>query len=459
MNIKSFFASFDLARLSLDSITGLIVMSSILLLADAFSPSHLVQDVFSDAPVAAVFGFFFLVGSAVTGLLVASIFQTFGRSYGQETWRPLWCEFEYRKDLMSKLGLTMSEFEWIYASKPPAPAPVADETKERTMLAMDDQAKLLRFTEVSGSSAWAMLVLSPAVGFFLQKEYGQGPLTCWLVAVLLALACMMLFLASFESLSKYERRKTAITLAEVRKQGPIAAQRAECPDVVFKDYFPYCLYAAAPFLLPLVFMGLLQIHALTPVQEATMELIGRTTDNKTPIIDLSADLGSATPADVSNSSLIYIVDKGGLPAALHLGTASQTDNPVELVNEAHLPPNYGGWTVMVSFDNSVAGQQFTKDEIVNINALLSFQTVQADGTVGTIPKSKLVPGKWLFPIVVSAGANNYVLGYVQVTIKASPPTDKPAGGDNTTQTQKTTVGDTETKAGKAVVTTVTVPQA
>ena len=127
--------------------------------------------------------------------MIDSIFQTFGRYFAKKFWRPLEYEFIYRTYCMHDIGLIQRDFEWVYAN-----------TKNK--MSSDVEKDYLRFTEVAGSSAYAMLLLfSPATFLFLRLEYHQSFLLSFLVSIMIVVGGIILLLTSAEALSKYERKK------------------------------------------------------------------------------------------------------------------------------------------------------------------------------------------------------------------------------------------------------------
>jgi hypothetical protein len=423
--LKGLLDTFNVAKLSLDTLSGLIVTVSILLFADAFSSSHLVKGVFANLGVSAAAGLFFLVGSAVTGLLVSMIFQTFGRDIAERIWKPLRKRIEYRNQLMKKLGFTKSyktEFEWIYSTRN---AQIKNDAgNESKMLALDDLEKLIKYTEVAGGSAWAMFLLSPAVAVFLSREYGQPNSLVWWVAIGLAIGSVILMYTSYWSLSKYEGRKTVITLHSIRKSA-----RIDCIDVdiskqkiKYGNILSFCplLFAIVPVLITWI---LLSVSA-NPLEEDGMQLISKKgTNNEITKITFVINLEGSTPDDRYASAIFEIkapnedntYGKILVVNSLKIGkVGDNSTSPMDIVQAVSLKKDSVPWSLWVSFDDV---GPLKEGDFVYVNALLSFTTGG-----NAIPYSKLVIGEWNFPILVNDGKTNYLLGYIDVKISQSTTT-------------------------------------
>jgi hypothetical protein len=205
MTPKGLLGSIDAGKLALDSLPGFIVTTAILFLIDSLTPAHLIEGLFTDsgASTLTVAGLIIVLSSAVLGLMVDSIFHTFGRWFAKHFWKPLKYELAYRECLMKDVGLTLRDFEWV-----PTTGKGLGEAVE---------TKLMRFIEVAGSSAYAMLLLSPVTALFLSREYAQSNAVASWVAFVIAVAAIILLFTSAESLSKYESRQTAAAMDEIRK--------------------------------------------------------------------------------------------------------------------------------------------------------------------------------------------------------------------------------------------------
>jgi hypothetical protein len=205
MGLKGLFSGLDATKLYLNTLSGFVVTTAVLFLIDGFSPAHLTEELLAEptaGPIVA-FGLIIILGSTLLGLMMDSIFHTFGREFAKRFWLPLADELNYRRDLMKNLGLKNWEFEWVQATG--------------TGLGAEVETKLIRFTETAGNVAYAMLLLSPATAFFLSREYAQSNLMSLVVATFVALGALVLLYTSAASLAKYEDRKTGAALDEIHK--------------------------------------------------------------------------------------------------------------------------------------------------------------------------------------------------------------------------------------------------
>jgi hypothetical protein len=203
--LKTLFPSIDLGKLAVDGFSGFIAALALLFVIDALIPTQLMYTLFTvqDAASTVIAAFIIVVGSAILGVIVDSIFHTFGRWFACLFWRPLRYEFEYRKCLMEDTGLTEDDFEWVQILG----------TDRSDVI----EQKYMRYTEVAGSSAYAFFLLSPATALFLHREYKQTMCVALVVAGVIALAATILIFTSAASLAKYEKNKTAYAMDNIRE--------------------------------------------------------------------------------------------------------------------------------------------------------------------------------------------------------------------------------------------------
>ena len=105
--------------------------------------------------------------------------------------------------MMDNLGLSKEEFEWVQSNDP---------NKDNEV-----ESKYLRFTEVTGSSAYALSLLAVAVELFLTFKYHQSIALSLPVAAAVGIIVIILLVTSAASLSKYEMNKTASAMDVIRK--------------------------------------------------------------------------------------------------------------------------------------------------------------------------------------------------------------------------------------------------
>ena len=96
----SLLSDLNAGKLILNSLSGLIVITSLLLLIDAIAPTSLVNSVFTDVQAGVMTGLLFVVGSATLGLLLDSVFHTFGRWFLKQLYGDIKEEFAYRDAML-----------------------------------------------------------------------------------------------------------------------------------------------------------------------------------------------------------------------------------------------------------------------------------------------------------------------------------------------------------------------
>lgn len=410
MFFKKFFNNLDAAKLALDSLTGLIVMTSVVLLIDALSPDNFIERLFSSGSVIAAAAVFFLLGSAVTGLLIDSIFHTFGRFLARLLWPPIAEEFRYRNKIMEKIGLAEDDFEWVYMNS--LNRSKASENAQQTGQVSDNETKLIRFVETAGSSAYAMLLLSPATAFFLKSEYAQTNWVSWLAAFTIALGAVILFFTSFESLRKYESRKTVLTLDEIRRlNARCVVKKKKCSAVQGGR----CFLTIFIMVIPLALTAALLYGAPVPVsKEYAMNIISKLdANNNVPTINLKAVVNKdkpATPSDVRCSLVVDIADFVTSGSRCQLQKTGNEDPGIVNLVEQTVLPERPEWRVMVGVEG--LDKDLSKGDQVIINSLLSFD--QSKDV--RVPVSSLDEGNWIMPIKVDYNTRCYILALVNVNI-------------------------------------------
>ncbi len=297
MNPKKFLESLDAAKIGLDTLSGLIVMTSLLFVVDAIAPIRLAKSILSEPQAGVLGGLLFIVGSATLGILVDTFFQTFGRWFARRIWKPLDDELNHRDALMTGLGLSPQEFEWVKATG--------------TNLTEEVEKKFMRFIEVAGSSAYALFLLSPATALFLSREYGLPNSAAVTVAGVIAAAAVILIFTSASSLAKYEERKTSAAFDEIRKLGSVPhAQKVKRTYLQWKDWRWWVSVACAVLFGGLTFLTSWYLTYAAPQQPVEMITISKLTkDGDIQTLQLNVKMEKDTPAtpnDLASSLLVAL---------------------------------------------------------------------------------------------------------------------------------------------------------
>ena len=404
----------DFGKLTFNSISGFFAFAALLLFVDAFTPGHLTQEFFNTnvpAGKIVVEALMVVIGSTALGLLVDNLYATTGRWYAAKFWKPLQAYFNYRNCLMENLGLSKQEFEWVQNN---APTP-----------ASDVESKYLRYTEVAGSSAIALMLLAMALAPFLRFEYNLPVLLALAATAVVGSIAVILYITSATSLAKYEMNKTASAMAVIRKMSSHNLTYEETSP----GSGPFKLYSKNAWWMP-VSLGIIVIisyglinplsaKALNPVNR-TVEISVPNDDGSTPALEINVIVEKITPADVVYKSMVIKLAEE--VKQLHPVTttpAAATTNPPNFVSltgtGTPIPPV---WNLVVSL-----GDVIPANNSVMLNAQFSSDKV-------------LSPGTWQLPVFVSDGNNTYLLAYVDVII--------------TSQTVTTTAGPTSTTTTPAI---------
>jgi hypothetical protein len=393
MSLKTLFGGLDATKLSLNTLSGFVVTAALLFLIDGFSPAHMTEELLTEPEGGAIvaFGLIIIVASTLLGLMVDSIFHTFGRRFARIFWVPLTDELTYRNELMKSLGLRPWEFEWVQSTG--------------TGLAAETEKNLIRFTETAGNAAYAMFLLSPATAFFLSREYAQSNLMALIVAAFIAIGALTLLYTSAASLTKYEGRKTAAAQDEIHK----LSSRQHIDKKKVRSAWTWAL------LWPMVLAGaaiLLAVGLLfmpKPTEVKGMDVIAELQNGEIPTINLEATIVKGTPAvpgDVAKSLLVEINNTVTKRTNFEVVTSNG-----DCLSAEHLPEP-PKWEVRVTLTNN---ENVKAGDEVCINALLSFGGASA---AESLIVGDIGDGDWLFPIVVTDTKANKecLLAYVKVTI-------------------------------------------
>jgi hypothetical protein len=329
----------------------------------------------------------------------------------------------------------------------------------------------LRFTEISGSIAYAMmLLLAPATFMFLRLEYNQSFTLSLTVSILIAVGGFIMLLTNAASLSKYEARKTSVVLQDIRSSNlyvDVGKIEKQYNEKVLARKFPGKKITvtrntasiqnegaqspgtpASPVnqqisrirwtrrswslsgiiivaFLVMLFAGIGTNARITEENTMTgMTIIG-TTDNLTsnnlgiPTMEIAVTKGTGILADQAKNMLVKIKDVPKISAPM-------TYEP-DLIKGITLPDNIKPkWQLIVNLFDAA---NVSNGDPIYINVLFSFH----DASGGVITPDQISEGEWLFPIVVTVGDTKYVLAQVHVKITSSAST--PASPDKSASTK------------------------
>jgi hypothetical protein len=411
----------DFGKWSLTTSSGFPVTLAIIFVIDALTPGHLTQSIFTDnsAGEIIVFGLIAVVISSVFGLLIDSIFHTFGRWYAKKFWAPLDYALKFRNYLMLEIGLTEIDFDWIFTSN-----------KEKNTDAVEKD--YMRFTEVAGSVAYTMmLLLGPGVVMLLNLEYHQTWLLSFFLGLLVVIGGYILLLTSAASIYKYEMRTTSYTMDDIRKLCPsldisnvtnkiekgIRLKHDEKP-VSRKKWQPKKL-ARSLFILALSIFMILVVSPLArapglgdvnKMQE--LKVIGQSksdsaNSSSVPTIEITVNKDVATPADKSAAMVVTLKKVESAMATIN---AEEADNLVKLADMPNgMKPK---WQLSVKIYNP---SKILEGEDIYIYALLSFK----DDSGERITSGNVTEGEWLFPVLVKIGETKSLLAQIRVKITSS----------------------------------------
>ena len=400
--VNKLFGTIDFGKLALDTTSGFIVTTALLLLIDAWSPSHLVADILAQRSTGyiVVAGLIVIVFSSVLGLMVDSLYHTFGRRFAQKIWPSLDAELKYRKDLMKEIGLnSKDEFEWV-------------QNNGKKISADDIEGNYMRFTEVSGSSAYATVFLSFAVALFLRWEYNEPLLLTGLVSFVIGVVAVILLFTSAASLKKYEMNKTATAMDEIRRLNPYFKTQRE--DRKGQGLFCIGSLWSLFFFLPIVIAACIGTVYNPNTTGTDMAVISAQGNGTVVVISINATGNLTHLGNISASQIISLdntmyshqklslVGEGGN----NTGYMVSDNRTVDLVQLANLPED-PGWHLEAALGKDIAAGN------VYLNVQLSFDNPDS---------SNLPTGNWILPVIVQdESGKEYLLAYVQVTINATNP--------------------------------------
>ena len=406
-SIRSFLSGLNAEKLSLNTLSGSVTTIALLLTIDALAPGEIIESVLSqtDAGPLVLTSLFVIALSAILGLMVDSVFHSFGRWLARQSWLPLKKALQHRTELMESIGLTGLEYEWVKATGEGIPA--------------EDNARFLRFTETAGNTAYGLLLLTPATALYFSSQYG-GTSSTWLLTVLPAIAATILLFTSAVSLTKYEIKKTAAAMDEMAKlstyhpattgkdSGGNAKEAVNSDDSRFSKVDKWVIGLLIPGIVVIIISVLLIAWMPTQAKEGGMKLIADMKDGEGPTLVFEVTK-KGTPANVSKSMTVKI---GGDQSNYENLELANGDNNVL----SSAIPDGPAWTMKASVGSGGKSDSFNvaKGEYVYINASLLFQ--KPDGT--RLDVNAVGEGDWLFPVVLKDGKDTtYLLAYIKVTIK------------------------------------------
>jgi hypothetical protein len=412
--------SIDFGKWALDTSSGFIVATAVMFIIDSLVPGHMTENIFTDisAGKIVVFGLAALVVSSALGLMMDSIFHTAGRGYIRKFWMPLRWEYEFRELSLKDVGLTLRDFDWIYAN-----------TKDR--LSAEVEKDYLRFTEVAGSAAYTMLLLfGPASFMFLRMEYHQDYWLAMGVAIFVAIGGLILLFTNAESLYKYEKVKTSVVIDDIRKMNTnfnVNKTKEKCGEAGFSlnrislrlFYLTWIIVLSGLLLLGSHFVVNAKISEEDEMANYILiSKIESSTDvNKAvPTIDMVVYKDAGTPQDLAAGKVVAVNTANlstKLIKSIELKKDIEGGNLVNQLIDIEKPP----WKLTVSFINTA---NLTDGDYIYINAYLSF----VDGSGNKIEADKITLGDWLFPVIVTDDSgSDYLLAQIHVSIKEKPESD------------------------------------
>ncbi len=424
-------SSIDFGKLTINSIPGFFAGTALLLLVDAFTPGHLTQDLLnpnSPAGTKVVEAFMVIVGSAAFGLLIDNIYATFGRWFAMKFWKPLQIQFDYRNCMMDNLGLSKEEFEWVQSNDPNK--------------ANEVESKYLRFTEVAGSSAYALSLLAVAVELFLTFKYHQSIALSLPVAAAVGIIAIILLVTSAASLSKYEMNKTASAMDVIRKMSShnFTYKETSMGKGFWQKFTKYAWWLPGFLVIMLVLPLPWVIHSSIKYDSVkTPKVISvLNSDDSLPTLQINLTAAVTPPATVNNSILITLektvktlTPMSPADSLKYLNFAGQTAAPDQ-------PP----WSLFISL-----GDVVESNNTVVLNAELS----------SVVPVN---PGTWQFPVIVTDDkSTRYLLAYVKVNIAPMPVETTTVSNTGTSSNQisgSPSTGTVTTTQVSSSVTTTTV---
>lgn len=243
-------------KVAFQTLPGMVLVSAILLAFESLTTQSLTDQVFSDTQTGVMASLLFVLGSTVLGLGLDSFFHTIGRYWSRLLDNDLNKEYEYRDQLMLSVGLTPREFEWVSSGSNNLDQTIRD--------------RFMRFTELAQTTGYALILSGASVALFLKREpsftpemsmeLGIGTISigssfaAFFVGFIIILVGTFLTLASVRSLVKYERRKTAAGMDEIRGKGTPAVITEAAPNWELKSWNYRHLPTFALWVVPMILL-------------------------------------------------------------------------------------------------------------------------------------------------------------------------------------------------------------
>lgn len=388
--LNKVFGSLDFGKLTANSISGFFSGAAILLLVDAFTPGHLAANLLNEKPagIIVVELVFVVVGSYAFGLLVDNVFHTFGRWFASKFWKPLQIQFDYRNCLMENLGLSKAEFEWVQSKDSNA--------------ANEVETHYMRYTEVAGSSAYAIMLLAIAIAPFLSFEFHQPIWKALVVTGIVDIVAFVLLVTSAASLAKYEMNKTASAMDEIRSMSSHNISFSSIVQEGGMGTGPLKLFGNKRWLLslflavilaPVILINPFSAKYLRPISN-TLVISALNSDNSVPTLELKVTAKKPAPDAVVSSMIVQLAET--VHTLKPVGGVSSAN--IDLIDQTPMP-NKPPWHL-----NASLGQVIGANNTIQLSA--EFSSTQS-----------VYAGNWQFPVMVVDGDNNtYLLAYVKVTI-------------------------------------------
>jgi hypothetical protein len=392
--------SIDFGKLTINSISGFFAFTALLLFVDAFTPGHLTQEFFNTnvpAGKIVVDVLMVVIGSTALGLLADNLYATTGRWYASKFWKPLQAYFNYRNCLMENLGLSKEEFEWVQNDAP--------------ALASETESKYLRYTEVTGSSAIALMFLAIALAPFMRFEFNLPVWLALAATFIVGSIAAILNITSAASLAKYEMNKTASAMAVIRKMSShnLTYEETSPGSGLFKLYSKNSWW----MLVSLVIIVIISYVLINPWSAKVLDPVNRNAAISVPNND-----GSIPTLEIN-----IITDKITLPDPVYRSIAVQLEKSVKGLSLVAPPgSNTAVNSVTPLSAITLTGPKMTSDSIPwNLDVNIG-DVIQANNTVilnaQFSPANPVYPCTWLYPVLVNddKGKSNYLLAYIKVTI-------------------------------------------